>query len=179
MNSPGSSPLPPILPSQQLAGEGQPETATLFVGHIYRGLDGVEPGAIKYLRVMEQIPKPWAAEIDPLRGQDRSADGFGGHIAVSHNAHIWIAVLLGIVPVEDDGSACLEVPSGKNLFFQLPGTGEVASAMKVDSFLEKPPTKKAKLREFLAAEGLKFKPSYHIITELANAPDPETESIRG
>lgn len=110
--------VPPVLPSQQPELKRTAETATLFVSDIYRGLDGVEPGTVKYLRVMEQIPKPWSAEIDPLRGQDRSADGFGGHIAVSHNAHIWIAVLRGIVPVESDGSACLEVPAGKNLFFQ-------------------------------------------------------------
>lgn len=110
--------VPPILPIQNRGPEEPTKGATLFVGDIYRGLDGVEPGTIKYLRVMEQIPKPWAAEIDPLRGQDRGADGFGGHIAVSYNAHIWIAVLLGIVPVEADGSVCLEVPAGKNLFFQ-------------------------------------------------------------
>lgn len=109
---------PPILPDQQPQQKQQPKTATLFVSNVYRGLDDVAPGTVKYLRVMEQIPKPWAAEIDPLRGQDRGADGFGGHIAVSHNAHIWIAVLRGIVPVEPDGSACLEVPAGKNLFFQ-------------------------------------------------------------
>ena len=110
--------VPPILPSQQPKHERQSETATLFVGDIYRGLDGVEPGTVKYLRVMEQIPKPWSAEIDPLRGQDRAADGFGGHIAVSYYGHIWIAVLCGIAPVEPDGSVCLEVPAGKNLFFQ-------------------------------------------------------------
>ncbi len=109
---------PPELPRQEPRQKDRPETATLFVSNVYRGLDGVEPGTVKYLRVMEQIAKPWAAEIDPLRGQDRSADGFGGHLAVSHNAHIWIAVLRGIVPVEPDGSACLEVPAGKNLFLQ-------------------------------------------------------------
>ncbi len=92
--------------------------ATVFLSDVYRGLDGVEPGTVKYLRVMEQIAKPWAAEIDPLRGEDRKADGFGGHIVVSKNAHIWIAVLHGIVPVEEDGSACFEVPAGRNLFFQ-------------------------------------------------------------
>ena len=109
--------VPPVLPP--LPQQEEPsETATLFVSDVYRGLDGVEPGTVKYLRVMEQIPKPWAAEVDPLRGQDRRADGFGGHIAVSHNAHIWIAVLCGIVPVEEDGSACFEVPAGKNLFLQ-------------------------------------------------------------
>jgi len=95
-----------------------PAMATVFLNDVYRGLEGIEPGTVKYLRVMEQIPKPWAAEVDPLRGEDRSADGFGGHIAVTMNAHIWIAVLQGIVPVEEDGSACFEVPAGRNLFFQ-------------------------------------------------------------
>jgi len=67
---------------------------------------------------MEQVAKPWAAEVDRLRNEDRSADGFGGHLAVSWNAHIWVAVLRGIVPVEADGSACFEAPAGRNLFFQ-------------------------------------------------------------
>ncbi|NUQ65601.1 MAG: hypothetical protein HUU20_24290 [Pirellulales bacterium] len=100
------------------AGPKDSPTATVFLSDIYRGLEGVSRGTVKYLRVMEQIPKPWAAEVDPLRGEDRGADGFGGHIAVSHNAHIWVAVLRGIVPVEEDGSACFEAPAGRNLFFQ-------------------------------------------------------------
>ncbi len=93
-------------------------TATVFLQDVYRGLPGVPPGTVKYLRVMEQIPKPWAAEVDLLRDEDRGADGFGGHLAVSWNAHIWIAVLRGIVPVEEDGSAYFEVPARRNLFFQ-------------------------------------------------------------
>jgi hypothetical protein len=108
--------VPPVLPSVSSVEEAP--TATVFLSDVYRGLNGVEPGTIKYIRVMEQIPKPWAAEVDPLRGEDRGADGFGGHIAVSHNAHIWIAVLRGIAPVEDDGSACFKVPADRNLFFQ-------------------------------------------------------------
>jgi hypothetical protein len=133
--------VPPVLPSldhaptgsQREEPESTPEeitqspssvvtdeeaTATVFLSDVYRGLPGVERGVVKYLRVMEQIPKPWAAEVDPLRGEDRRADGFGGHIAVSHNAHIWVAVLRGVVPVEEDGSACFEVPARRNLFFQ-------------------------------------------------------------
>lgn len=108
---------PPSLPPVRSEPE-QPETATLFLSDVYRGLDGVPRGTVKYLRVMEQAPKPWSAEVDPLRGEDRGADGFGGHLAVSWNAHIWIAVLHGVVPVEEDGSACFKVPAGRNLFFQ-------------------------------------------------------------
>jgi len=110
--------VPPVVPSVQTEPQNRDTMATVFLSDVYQGLDGVAPGAIKYVRVVEQIPKPWAAEVDPLRGEDRRADGFGGHIAVSCNAHIWIAVLRGIVPVEEDGSACFEVPAGRNLFFQ-------------------------------------------------------------
>lgn len=111
-------PTPPVLPDVGAVASQQAAPANVFVRDVYRGLEGVLPGTIKYLRVMEQIPKPWAAEVDQNRGEDRSADGFGGHLAVSWNAHIWIAVLHGIVPVEADGSAHFQVPAGRNLFFQ-------------------------------------------------------------
>jgi len=127
--------MPPVLPSVAAAQADRPSqaasggsqgpankkrdaTARVFLSDVYRGLPGVAPGTVKYLRVMEQIAKPWAAEVDPLRDEDRSADGFGGHLCVSWNAHIWVAVLRGIVPVEADGSAFFEVPAGRNLFFQ-------------------------------------------------------------
>ncbi|MEA1951871.1 MAG: hypothetical protein U9N87_10830, partial [Planctomycetota bacterium] len=109
---------PHVLPSIAADSAKPDTTATVLLSNVYRGLPGVKPGTVKYIRVMEQIPKPWAAEVDPLRGEDRGADGFGGHIAVSHHTHIWIAVLCGIVPVEEDGSAYFEVPAGRNLFFQ-------------------------------------------------------------
>ncbi len=110
--------VPPLLPAVRNESPENDGTATVFLSDVYRGLDGVAPGSVKYIRVMEQTPKPWAAEVDPLRGEDRGADGFGGHIAVSCNAHIWVAVLRGIAAVEEDGSACFEVPAARNLFFQ-------------------------------------------------------------
>jgi len=111
-------PVPPVLPDATAPRPESQATATVFLSDVYRGLDGVPPGTVKYLRVLEQIPKPWAAEVDACRDEDRGADGFGGHLAVSWNSHIWIAVLHGIVPVEPDGSACFEVPAGRNVFFQ-------------------------------------------------------------
>jgi hypothetical protein len=65
---------------------------------------------------------------------------------------------------------------GKELYFQIAGNQAVAEAMKVDSFAEEPPTKRAKLREFLSDNGLSFKCNYYIITTLSDAPDPEGES---
>ncbi|MCH5378339.1 MAG: hypothetical protein JJ992_30650, partial [Planctomycetes bacterium] len=111
---------PPVLPTVPVAAtQGGDAASTVFLSNVYEGLEGVPQGTVKYLRVMEQIPKPWSAEVDPLRGEDRRADGFGGHLAISCNAHIWVAVLQGIVPVDEDGSACFEVPANRNLFFQL------------------------------------------------------------
>ncbi|MDD4869607.1 MAG: hypothetical protein PHR77_03535 [Kiritimatiellae bacterium] len=121
---------PPVLPplAKNVTGSENNTTpisqssgkavATMFVNDVYRGLDGVKPGTVKYLRVMEQVPKPWAAELDQSRGEDRTADGFGGQLVISYCAHIWVAVLHGIVQVEKDGSACFEVPARRNLFFQ-------------------------------------------------------------
>jgi hypothetical protein len=111
-------PTPPVLPHVTPAPSDNAPMATVFLSDVYRGLDEVSPGTIKYLRVLEQIPKPWAAEVDPCRGEDRGADGFGGHLVVSWNSHIWITVMHGIVPVEPDGSACFQVPAHRNLFFQ-------------------------------------------------------------
>ena len=66
--------------------------------------------------------------------------------------------------------------AGSKLFFLLPGTGDVAAVMKVDSWEEKPPTKSSKLREILKDNGLSFKPSLHIITDVAHAVDPDAET---
>lgn len=109
---------PPVLPGVTAPPPEDEALATVFLSDVYRGLDGVPPGTVKYLRVLEQVPKPWAAEVDPYRGEDRSADGFGGHLVVSWHSHIWITVLHGIVPVETDGSAVFQVPANRNLFFQ-------------------------------------------------------------
>ena len=45
--------------------------------------EGVPRGTVRYLRVLEQVAKPWSAEVDTARGEDRAADGFGGHLAVT------------------------------------------------------------------------------------------------
>ena len=103
---------PPVLPPLAAPAKHDDE-ATLVVADIYRGMDGVKPGTVKYLRVMEQIARPWSA------WQGRPDDGIPGQmIAVSLYSHIWIAVLQGVVPVGEDGSVSFRVPAGKNLYFQ-------------------------------------------------------------
>lgn len=106
--------LAPTVPVAQAGMSASPAPeATVLVADIYRGLDGVKPGAVKYLRVMEQIPRSWvASQIQP----DDTVPGQAP--AVSLHTHIWIAVLLGIVPVESDGSACFKLPPDRNIFLQ-------------------------------------------------------------
>jgi len=87
--------------------------ARVVVSDVYRGLDGVRRGAIKYLRINEHVPRPWAAR----RFWD--GDEFDQqHSVVSCNAHLGLKIQHGVVPVEEDGSAHFLVEADKNLFFQ-------------------------------------------------------------
>jgi len=115
---------PPVLPSLAAPNAKQPDAkrpeaaqaprpATVTMSDVYAGLDGVERGTIKYLRVMETLPRPWAAR--------HSWDGdtrYQQHAVVSMNTHLHVKRLHGIVPVEEDGSAHFRVPADKNIFFQ-------------------------------------------------------------
>ena len=70
---------------------------------ISRSLDGVKPGTIKKLMVMETLPKPvnYTGGMDPL--------SYGGTFTLTR--------YLGTVPVEDDGSAYFKVPALRPVFF--------------------------------------------------------------
>ena len=90
------------------------DAATVLVTDVYQGLDGVAPGAVKYLRVMEQVARPWSVYTG-YQGNDHAP---GQMVAVSLYAHLSIKVLHGIVPVREDGSACFTVPANRNIFLQ-------------------------------------------------------------
>ena len=104
---------PPVLPSWEPSEAKEPGTATVVMSDVHVGLAGVPRGTVKYLRVMETLPRPWAAR--------RRWDGdsrYQQHAVVSMNTHLHVKRLHGIVPVEEDGSAHFRVPADKNLFFQ-------------------------------------------------------------
>jgi hypothetical protein len=103
--------VPPALPSKGV--ETGDEDATVVLTDIYHNMPGVERGTVKYLRVMEQIPRNWEASKRVAPG-----DGVPGQqTAISLYSHIWVSVMLGVVPVEPDGSAAFKVPSRRNIFF--------------------------------------------------------------
>jgi hypothetical protein len=80
--------------------------ATCIIPDVYEGMEGVERGKVKYIRVAEALPWP----IVPGEGVKRW-----------DLSNRWCPVrVIGTVPVEDDGSAHFKVPVADNasVYFQ-------------------------------------------------------------
>jgi len=88
--------------------------AKCIVTDVYHGLEGVKPGTIKYIRILEQIPRPWASR---RRWEGDQYDQ--QHVVITKDTHLGLKVQHGIVPVEQDGSAHFVVPAKANIFFQV------------------------------------------------------------
>lgn len=95
-------PREPVIPSR--VSPSQP-TGRLVLQNVYAGrrMEGVEPGAIRRLLVLETLPKPVndSGKMPPM--------SYGGTYTLER--------VLGTVPVESDGSACFDVPALRPLFF--------------------------------------------------------------
>jgi hypothetical protein len=111
-------PVPPVIPSLVETAEPQlveGNNATLFLQDVYAGMKGIERGRVTYLRVMEDVPKPWGPSwCSPAQGDTLGLQ----NPAISLRGHFVIKRVHGIVPVRDDGSALFTVPPGRNLYFQ-------------------------------------------------------------
>ena len=86
--------------------------AVCVVADVYRGMAGIQRGEVKYIRINEQVPRPWAAR--------RKWDFHAFHQQHSQVSatNLGLKVQWGIVPVEEDGSAHFYVPADRNVFFQ-------------------------------------------------------------
>ena len=103
-------PCPPVIPARRDYRNGP---GRFYVQNVYTGthMDGVAPGSVKYLRVVEQGEKRSFSNAYWC-GQGAEAPAMNWHDFSNKR-------ILGVVPVESDGSAYLAVPSGKFLFFQI------------------------------------------------------------
>ena len=83
---------------------------TFFVQDIYQGLldKGIKRGQVKEIRILTQVPKPCN-----MRGR-RIYD----HDPVIGRGSYYVKACFGTVPVEEDGSAHFEAPSGVELYFE-------------------------------------------------------------
>ncbi|MCP4346221.1 MAG: hypothetical protein GY795_11940 [Desulfobacterales bacterium] len=104
--------MPPVISRVQIPSLKEKNLAACIVTDVYQGLDNVPRGTVKWLRINEQIPRPW--------GSNRLIPGFVNEDGTSSNnrAHFWIRLQYGIVPVESDGSAYFTVPADRNIFFE-------------------------------------------------------------
>lgn len=100
----------PILPRPRervIARRTRPEktTGVMALADVYnsRNMDGVKRGDIKKLLVLESLPKP--------------VNFSGGPDLTSWLGTFTLERVLGTVPVEEDGSACFEVPANRQIFF--------------------------------------------------------------
>ena len=105
---------PPVIPSKVDNSLASQNLAECIVTDVYQGLEDVERGAVKYIRVLEQVPRPWSARrFYPGDEYDQQ------HSVVTKDTHLGLKVQHGIVKVEEDGSARFLVPADKNIFFQV------------------------------------------------------------
>jgi len=108
-------PTPPVLSSAREETLAAGNQARCVVTDVYHGLEGVARGTIKYLRILEQIPRPWCAR----RPGNSEADCYDQQYAVvSKDTALGLKVQHGVVPVEADGSAHFLVPANANIFMQ-------------------------------------------------------------
>jgi hypothetical protein len=78
--------------------------AQVIVSDVYVGMEGIERGRAKWIRINEQMPRPWNTAHQGMIGDAAS---------------FWVRAHYGIVPIESDGSANFYVPAKKNIFFQV------------------------------------------------------------
>lgn len=106
----GARPRPTVVPPRRDFDDGR---GYFFVMNVYEGthMDGVAPGAIKYLRVVESPEKRFWTHAQ-WGGQGVHCPALNWHSFENKR-------ILGMVPVARDGSAYFEAPSDKFVYFQL------------------------------------------------------------
>ncbi|MHC4252802.1 MAG: HzsA-related protein, partial [Planctomycetota bacterium] len=101
-------------------------TGTLLIGDVRLGrkMEGVKPGEITKLLVLETLPKPinYTGGMDPM--------SYGGTFTLER--------IVGTVPVEPDGSAHFELPADRAFFFVALDENNL-SVKRMQSFLSVAP----------------------------------------
>lgn len=100
--------VPPAVSSQRDAKYAARNEGVCVVANVARGMEGVKPGEVKWLRINEALPRYWSTGRRWSPSNSSSA----------WKAALWPRVQWGIVPVEKDGSAHFVVPAGRSIFFQ-------------------------------------------------------------
>jgi len=121
---------PPVLPTRRNFADPK-APGYFYVQNAYIGthMQGVAPGAIKALRIVESPEKRnWS---------DREWFGQGAQAPGMNWLNFENKRILGAVPVEDDGSAYVEVPANTYVFFQvLDANGMMIQSMRSGIYVQ-------------------------------------------
>ena len=117
---------PPVLGGSDLPAEKSPSKGQFFVADVYRGLEpAVKRGTVKYIRVCQEVRSDlvrlpngeYQADHEPFQ------DWYATPTHKVNGPYGWPSYVakgvLGIAPVEQDGSANFYAPAGKVLYFQV------------------------------------------------------------
>ncbi|MDA3926624.1 MAG: hypothetical protein PF904_18210 [Kiritimatiellae bacterium] len=88
----------------------EPQKGVFVSQNVYSGVEGLPPGKVKYLRVIEMDAKTYSSGFKSWRHSGP---------AISIIQEDGVKRILGTVPVCVDGSVAFKIPSGKALHFQL------------------------------------------------------------
>jgi len=113
-------PVPKVIPDQV---NRQARTGYFFLQDIYQGLPGVRRGEVRWLRVIEETSRTSRSTM--------GGSPYNQTFLVSAALAFSVKNILGVVPVEADGSAYFEVPSGRAVYFQaLDAEGRLIQSMR-------------------------------------------------
>jgi hypothetical protein len=105
---------PPAIRRQRDPVLAERKLAVCVVADVHRGMEGIRSGEVRYLRIMEQLPRPW----DARRFWDRECAHDNHTHLISDGTALAAKAMWGVVPVEEDGSACFYVPADRNIYLQ-------------------------------------------------------------
>jgi mono/diheme cytochrome c family protein len=100
---------PPKIHAHRISALASQNKAFCIVTNVYDGIEGVQAGDVKWLRINEVVPRYWATRKIDWSPRITSTNWAGA---------AWARVQWGVVPVEDDGSASFYVPADRNIFLQ-------------------------------------------------------------
>lgn len=108
-------PLPPIVPDSHVGAD----YATIYMTNVYQGMEEVQEGDIKYIRIAHHTEWPAAQVDDQPHNYNHLHYTPSGSWSRTLGMSTWSpARVIGTVPVEEDGSAYFKVPSDVPVYFQ-------------------------------------------------------------
>jgi hypothetical protein len=98
-------------------------TGRFYVQDLYEGLPAVKRGEVKWLRVLEETSRVSTSKM--------GGSPYNQTFLLSAALAFSVKNFLGIVPVDENGSAYFEAPAGRALFLQaLDGDGRLVQSMR-------------------------------------------------